>query len=140
MSRNKYVLYNNVTGNIESIETITEAKAIKLCTLNRGMNMSYILESDIDGSVHSSKLLQLELSTTPISVKLAPNKRDDNLPNKIKSMRNQLLTACDWTVGVDSPLSDSKKTEWQTYRQALRDFDYNSITEDYNIPWPTRPE
>ena len=99
MSRNKYVLYNNVTGNIESIETITEAKAIKLCTLNRGMNMSYILESDIDGSVHSSKLLQLELSTS-------------------------------------SPMAN----EWVTYRQALRDFDYNSITEDYNIPWPTRPE
>ena len=35
--------------------------------------------------------------------------------------RDQLLLSCDWTVGADSPLSDEKKAEWRTYRQALRD-------------------
>ena len=35
--------------------------------------------------------------------------------------RNKLLEKSDWTVMPDSPLSDSKQTEWKTYRQALRD-------------------
>ena len=40
---------------------------------------------------------------------------------KLREKRNQLLTDSDWTVMPDSPLSDSKKDEWKTYRQALRD-------------------
>ena len=35
--------------------------------------------------------------------------------------RNWLLKDSDWTQFNDSPLSDSKKAEWVTYRQALRD-------------------
>ena len=58
----------------------------------------------------------------------------------LKQKRNALLTACDWTVGADSPLSDAKKGEWQTYRQALRDFDYASVTQDFGIVWPTPPQ
>lgn len=52
--------------------------------------------------------------------------------------RNGLLSDSDWTQGVDSPLSDAAKIEWQTYRQALRDLPAN-ITDINNIPWPTRP-
>ena len=39
----------------------------------------------------------------------------------LRAHRNNLLNQSDWTVSVDSPLSDSKKAEWKTYRQALRD-------------------
>ena len=39
----------------------------------------------------------------------------------LRDYRNGLLFQSDWTVMPDSPLSDSKKTEWKTYRQALRD-------------------
>lgn len=41
--------------------------------------------------------------------------------------RNNRLAASDWTQMPDSPLSDTKKAEWSSYRQALR-----------NIPqqWP----
>ena len=35
--------------------------------------------------------------------------------------RNRRLFASDWTQLPDSPLSDVKKAEWATYRQALRD-------------------
>jgi len=35
--------------------------------------------------------------------------------------RNRLLTESDWTQTPDNQLSDSKKAEWKTYRQALRD-------------------
>jgi len=39
----------------------------------------------------------------------------------LREHRNYLLNQSDWTVSADSPLSDSKKAEWKTYRQALRD-------------------
>ena len=40
----------------------------------------------------------------------------------MRDQRNSLLAQSDWTQIADSPLSDSKKQEWATYRQALRDF------------------
>jgi len=40
----------------------------------------------------------------------------------MRSKRDALLLQSDWTQFADSPLSDSKKAEWVTYRQALRDF------------------
>jgi hypothetical protein len=135
----KYVLYNNVTGDIYYVKSITEAKAIRLCDMNSDKNMSYVLESEINGWVDNNRTVELNLSTTPISV----NKLTEYAPSAselAKQKRNALLAASDWTQGVDSPLSESKKAEWQTYRQTLRDYDYSSITEDYGIVWPTPPQ
>ncbi len=56
----------------------------------------------------------------------------------IRYRRNEFLLECDWTQLQDSPLSEQKQQEWQTYRQSLRD-----ITEQpdpFNIVWPTKPE
>ena len=39
----------------------------------------------------------------------------------LRQLRNTLLRESDWTQFTDSPLTDSKKTEWKTYRQQLRD-------------------
>jgi hypothetical protein len=52
-----------------------------------------------------------------------------------------MLTACDWTQAPDSPLSDSKKAEWQTYRQALRDVPVNQadVTDLFDVIWPSEP-
>ena len=41
--------------------------------------------------------------------------------NEIRDKRNRRLQGCDWTQYPDSPLSDTKKTEWVNYRQALRE-------------------
>lgn len=40
----------------------------------------------------------------------------------MRTVRDALLASCDWTQSSDSPLSDTDKTAWATYRQALRDF------------------
>ncbi len=56
----------------------------------------------------------------------------------IRERRNALLAACDWTQGADSQLSNSKKTEWATYRQALRDIPANT-SDTKNVSWPTEP-
>jgi predicted nuclease with RNAse H fold len=60
---------------------------------------------------------------------------------RIRNNRLYLLQACDWTVAIDSPLSDSKKAEWTTYRQALRDLP-SSYTDSDNyadVVFPTEP-
>ena len=55
-----------------------------------------------------------------------------------RDYRNMLLRQSDWTVMPDSPLLDSKKTEWKTYRQALRDIT-NSATSLDDVTWPEKP-
>ena len=40
--------------------------------------------------------------------------------------RDVKLSNTDWVVLPDSPLTTSKKTEWKTYRQSLRDLPANS--------------
>lgn len=56
--------------------------------------------------------------------------------------RNVRLADSDWTQGADSPLSDAKKAEWATYRQALRDITNGLTTvEQVNaVVWPEKPE
>jgi len=56
----------------------------------------------------------------------------------LRSQRDNLLGQCDWTQSPDSPLTDAKKAEWATYRQALRDLPSNT-TDPANPTWPTKP-
>ena len=56
-----------------------------------------------------------------------------------REFRNKLLAKSDWTQVPDSPLSDSKKTEWQTYRQALRDMPSQEGFDPLNPTYPTEP-
>lgn len=61
---------------------------------------------------------------------------------ELRLIRNRLLAQCDWTQAADSPLSDSKKAEWATYRQKLRDLPetYSGETDLLKIVFPTPPE
>ena len=69
---------------------------------------------------------------------------DGEAMNRLRIHRNLLMSKCDWTQGPDSPLSDSAKAQWATYRQALRDLPSTaSPTLDGpfidNVVWPTEP-
>jgi len=59
----------------------------------------------------------------------------------LRGQRESLLNNSDWTVMSDSPLSNSKKAEWVTYRQALRDITTGIDTEEkaLAVSWPTAP-
>jgi hypothetical protein len=59
--------------------------------------------------------------------------------NAIRVVRDSLLTKSDWTQIGDSPLDDTKKQDWQTYRQALRDIP-NQYSSPDDIVWPTEPQ
>ena len=56
----------------------------------------------------------------------------------VRLNRDLELARCDWRVMPDSPLSDSKKAEWQTFRQALRNIPTQSGFPA-NVIWPTKP-
>jgi hypothetical protein len=58
--------------------------------------------------------------------------------NTGRAIRNKILTNCDWTQLVDSPLTVPKKAAWATYRQVLRDLPTTYPTYG-NVVWPTEP-
>jgi len=57
----------------------------------------------------------------------------------LRSKRDRLLASCDWVMMSDSPIAD--KSNWETYRQSLRDITNNLTTVDdvNNVTWPTKP-
>jgi len=60
----------------------------------------------------------------------------------LREQRNRLLAETDWRMASDYP--GSNQTEWQTYRQALRDITTQSPSLDSDgnltgITWPTPP-
>ncbi len=69
------------------------------------------------------------------------HKDENRLYFEIRQERNNRLQYCDWTQAADSPLSDSKKTEWGTYRQSLRDVPANNLNKNHfdDVVWPTAP-
>jgi len=58
--------------------------------------------------------------------------------NEMRSVRDGKLGNSDWTQLSDAPITDSKKAEWATYRQKLRDLP--TTESNYANPtWPTEP-
>lgn len=62
----------------------------------------------------------------------------EELFNTIRIKRDQLLVNSDWTQLPDSPFITEKKTEWNIYRQQLRDLPFTC--DPTNPIWPIPPE
>ena len=58
--------------------------------------------------------------------------------NMVRSQRNGMLAAADWTQIGDAALGAHTATEWATYRQSLRDLPsaYSRVSE---VVWPEDP-
>lgn len=68
------------------------------------------------------------------------NYQPDVEPENIARRDTELL-ASDWSQLPDSPLTDEQKTEWRTYRQALRDLTTHSNWPNLNeVDWPLMPQ
>lgn len=76
------------------------------------------------------RLLLAELAARP-----AP---EDDRMAYLRHIRDLLMGLTDYTQANDSPLSETQRAAWATYRQALRD-----LPETYSgegpIPWPVAP-
>lgn len=57
----------------------------------------------------------------------------------VRTQRNRLLLESDWTDTYSAPtrLGETLYSNWQTYRQALRDVTLQP--DPFNITWPTPP-
>lgn len=53
--------------------------------------------------------------------------------------RDRALMESDWTQLATSPLSEAKKAEWETYRQALRDFP-SVVENNLEAEFPAQPQ
>jgi hypothetical protein len=125
-----YIFYNTVSGKIESNRSCSQKQAIRQCEVNE--NMAYI-----EGYVEDINIKKINTDTLAVQDLVVAT---PSLEDKIRQRRNILLLDCDWTVGPDSPLSDSKKAEWTSYRQALRDItDDITVTTFIELVWPTKP-
>lgn len=69
---------------------------------------------------------------------VAENKPQAEVEQHVRSVRDELLILSDWTQMPDSPLNDSTKASWATYRTELRDISTQSGFPA-NITWPTAP-
>ena len=58
--------------------------------------------------------------------------------NHVRSQRNGMLSAADWTQLSDAALGAHTPAEWATYRQELRDLPsvYSRVSE---VVWPNDP-
>lgn len=63
---------------------------------------------------------------------------DDSIAASNRGQRDDLLTQSDWTQVADAPVN---KSEWATYRQALRDLPNHENWPNLNndADWPIKP-
>ncbi len=119
----EYTTYNTATG--EVLESGATNVALSEIPLQEGQS---IIEGIYD--VETYKIIDGEAVEQVV----------DFFPT-IRIQRNELLKESDWTQVADSPLTETKKTEWATYRQALRDLPSSntSATSIDDITFPTEP-
>jgi len=127
------ILYHTSDGKIETCRKMSEDLLAQQLTLTPEL-------SSLDGYVTDITVKKVNLETLELE-DIVNNFNNMPFDAYLRLHRDKRLTMSDWTQGVDSPLSDSKKTEWQTYRQALRNLpSTNTATQIENIVWPSKPE
>ena len=92
--------------------------------------------NDIKVAQFPKYIMELDLrSGSGEDPKTIPN---EWLLERLRKHRNRYLAVCDWTQTIDSPLTDAKKQEWATYRQALRDIT-SGWTPSETVNFPDEP-
>ena len=66
----------------------------------------------------------------------------DRAMSDLRSKRNKLLADTDYIVLADSPIPSIKKSEWMTYRTALRNLTQglDTVEKINNVAYPLKPQ
>ena len=109
----------------------------------------YILRTDGNDQDSYDSLEWVDSSTKPTKAELDSHLSSAETEEMVvfRQMRNQKLLESDWTRIDDCGISTSKKAEWATYRQELRDitktvtpvFITRGIIDESKFSWPTKP-
>tara|TARA_B100000929_G_scaffold234478_1_gene191002 strand:- start:672 stop:1136 length:465 start_codon:yes stop_codon:yes gene_type:complete len=153
MARYDWAMCDAQTGEIKYITRVTTTSKYSHGGTYNGL-LTYLVDSDAD---HPKLIEQTYYDYTQnqfMSRGLRPNSyytwtsakkwvlNNEMLMKEINQKRTEKLYACDWTQAADSPLTDEKKAEWVTYRQALRDVPQNledDLIDLTGVAWPTEP-
>tara|TARA_B110000285_G_scaffold46815_1_gene52660 strand:- start:4078 stop:4491 length:414 start_codon:yes stop_codon:yes gene_type:complete len=102
---------------------------------------SFLIAENVELEQNKMSLAVYDPSTNTVTYNEPTYTNADCLAD-IRKIRNNRLQKSDWTQAIDSPLSDSKKAEWATYRQALRDLTSQNQAIDNidDVIFPSMPE
>ena len=64
---------------------------------------------------------------------------DDRAWAAVRAKRNQLLRDSDWTAVTDTALGEADQTDWEDYRQDLRDIPQTYSADVESVVWPDAP-
>ena len=95
-----------------------------------------ILADEVDESNYGDAVVYSDPSLKPTWAQV----QDGMAPQQwtvVRGKRLRKLLASDWSVLPDVPMDIPKRTEWETYRQSLRDI--TNQPDPFNIAWPTPP-
>lgn len=85
----------------------------------------------------SGATIVADASGNPVAVPL-PAPQATELLRQMRTKRDRLLSASDFTQMPDSPLSASQREAWRLYRQALRDLP-ETASDLASVEWPIPP-
>ena len=132
-----YDYSSNIASNISAVQFETDTNTGHIEYNDGTPNLDITsLPADVQALVDSHATKKVEIAE---EIQNAENTRDVDI-DELREIRNHMLIESDWTHTTDSPLSDSDKTAWATYRQELRDMTNDYTTTQYNlITFPTKP-
>jgi hypothetical protein len=124
----------------QTVSIYEKSTGVVVQTLNVEKESHIHIDSDHDFIVGSYKPSKYRIVDGTAQSYTPPYVSGTNT-GEVRRRRTALLEGSDWTQVPDSPLSDSKKAEWVTYRQALRDLlaSYSDSTAPEDVTWPIRP-
>lgn len=121
-----YTIYSTYTGRVLRHMTCPP----ELIELNVQAGQAFV-----EGIVDAETQMIVDGVAVPLPEHVFHAERIERETNNVKSQRNALLAACDWTQVPDAPVDSAA---WAIYRQALRD-----IPDQPGFPleviWPTPP-
>lgn len=99
------------------------------------ITQAVVLHHDQYEKEHIAKVIDSPIENEETGYRSPTN---DELMGFVRDYRVMLLAEVDWTQTLDCPLTDEKKTEFATYRQALRDIP-QTHPDPQSIVWPEKP-
>lgn len=127
-----YIIYNTSSGEILKVIRVSSEDS---ASANTPSGYSY-LEGTAD--ISTQKISSGSIVSKSSSEETTFN--NEVLSRDAERKRNNLLLNSDYlqTVDFNLSLSDSARSNWQTYRQALRDIT-GQAGYPSSITWPTKP-
>ena len=102
-------------------------------------------KAEISISAEDINTVQWFAGTTPIPkeqiLAIIPQVELDMALDNLRAKRNKLLADSDYIVLADSNFTPAKKSEWMTYRTALRNLTQglDTVEKVNNVAYPLKP-